>query len=118
MEKTVDAETSYITIPINSITDNSFRIVHGGITATVMDTAMGILANQLLPEGYSAVTSNLNIHYIAPGIGEKVKASAKLIHKGSNTLVMEGSVFRDDGKQIAHGTGTFFIVPPNDGRKM
>jgi uncharacterized protein (TIGR00369 family) len=111
MERIIEEESSYITIPANSLTDNSFQIVHGGITATVLDTAMGTLANQLLPKGYGAVTSNLTIHYIAPGIGETVKASAKLIHKGSNTLVMEGSVYRDDGKKMAHGTGSFFIVP-------
>ncbi|MBS4172394.1 hotdog fold thioesterase [Bacillus sp. FJAT-49736] len=99
-----------ITIPINKLSDNSLGIVHGGITATVLDTAMGTLANLVLPEGYGAVTSNLAIHYIAPGKGEILETTAKIIHKGSKTIVMEGSAFCDGGKKIAHCTGTFFII--------
>jgi uncharacterized protein (TIGR00369 family) len=110
MDKIEKENFCQITIPINDITKNSINIVHGGITATVLDTAMGTLANTLLPEGYGAVTSNLSIHYIAPGKGSNMKATAQVIHKGSQTLVIEGSAYCDDGKKIAHCTGTFHII--------
>lgn len=99
-----------ITMPITPITFNHFSIVHGGITATLLDTAMGGLANMVLPKGQKAVTSNLNIHYIAPGAGSFIKAKVKIIHRGSNTMVMEGLAYRDDGVQIAHCTSSFFII--------
>ncbi|RDI47583.1 PaaI family thioesterase [Falsibacillus pallidus] len=111
MEKTVTENDRFsVTIPINEVTSNSLGILHGGITATVLDSAMGTLANILLPEGFGAVTSNLNIHYISPGLGNTITATATIVHKGSKTMVVEGEVLRDDGKKIAHCTGTFFVI--------
>ncbi|MFJ5713434.1 PaaI family thioesterase [Neobacillus sp. NPDC093127] len=110
MERTMDQESCEITIPINPIINNNLNIIHGGITATVLDTAMGSLVNYLLPEGFGAVTNQLNIHYIAPGIGESLRCKAEIIHKGSKTYVISGEAFRSDGKKIAYATGTFFII--------
>jgi uncharacterized protein (TIGR00369 family) len=110
MDIEVNEHQCTVTIPINKLTENILHIVHGGITATTVDTAMGLLANEVVPEGYGAVTSNLTIHYIAPGVGESIRATAQIIHKGSKTLIVEGIVHRNDGKKIAHCTGTFFVV--------
>lgn len=110
MEPAFDQNSCEITIPINSVIKNNLNIVHGGITATVLDTTMGVLANRQLPEGFGAVTNQLNIHYIAPGVGETLRCKSTLIHKGSTTMVIAGEAFRSDGKKIAYATGTFFII--------
>jgi uncharacterized protein (TIGR00369 family) len=110
MERTTGPDTCEVTIPITPFTYNSLEIVHGGITATLVDTAMGTLANILLPEGLGAVTTNLNIHYLAPGRHGNLTAKATLVHKGSKTLVIDGKVQSDDGKIVAHSTGSFFVV--------
>ncbi|OIK14066.1 thioesterase [Bacillus sp. MUM 116] len=106
----LDERTCEITIPLNPALNNSFEIVHGGVTATLLDTAMGTLANYLLPEGFGAVTNQLNIHYIAPGIGPRLRCHAELIHQGKKTFVLSGEVYREDGKKIAYATGTFFVI--------
>jgi uncharacterized protein (TIGR00369 family) len=110
MERKFDKNSCEITIPLNPVLNNSLEIVHGGITATLLDTAMGTLANYLLPEGYGAVTNQLNIHYIAPGMGENLRCKAEIIHQGSKTMVISGEVYRSDGRKIAYATGTFFII--------
>ncbi|MFK9092300.1 PaaI family thioesterase [Bacillus salipaludis] len=110
MERSFGQNSCEITIPINPVIHNNLDIVHGGITATVLDTAMGVLANQLLPEGLGAVTNQLNIHYIAPGIGESLRCKGEIIHQGSHTMVISGEAYRSDGKKIAYATGTFFII--------
>lgn len=110
MDRRLDDQTCEIDIPITRVLDNTLGIVHGGFTATVLDTAMGTLANRLLPEGYAAVTSQLNIHFLAPGIGDKLHCKASLIHKGRSTIVLEADVFRSDGKRIAHSSGSFFVI--------
>jgi uncharacterized protein (TIGR00369 family) len=102
-----------VSIPITPITHNSLEIVHGGVTATLVDTAMGTLANMMLPEGYGAVTTNLNVHYLAPGIGERLTAHATIVHQGSKTIVVDGKVVSSDGKVVAHSTGSFFIFKKN-----
>ena len=110
MERTFDQNTCEITIPVNSVLNNNLNILHGGITATVLDTAMGSLANYYLPEGFGAVTNQLNIHYTAPGTGDVLRCKAEIIHQGSKTMVISGEAYRSDGKKIAHATGTFFII--------
>jgi uncharacterized protein (TIGR00369 family) len=110
MKKIVTDSNCEITIPISEIIHNHLGIVHGGITATILDSAMGTIASHVAPPGHGAVTSNLNIHYIAPGKGESLTAIAKVIHKGAKTIVVEGEVYTDNRKKIAHSTGTFFIV--------
>ena len=98
-----------VSIPITPVTHNSLEIVHGGVTATLVDTAMGTLANMMLPDGYGAVTTNLNVHYLAPGVGERLTAHATVVHQGSKTIVVDGRVVNSDGKTVAHSTGSFFI---------
>jgi uncharacterized protein (TIGR00369 family) len=68
------------------------------------------MVNKVLPKGQAAVTNQLNIHYLAPGIGSQITCKAKIVHQGSKTMVMEAEVQRDDGKKIAHATGTFFVI--------
>lgn len=99
-----------ITIPLNPVLHNSLNILHGGITATLLDTAMGTLVNHMLSDGYGAVTNQLNIHYIAPGIGDHLRFKAEIVHHGSKTMVVSGTAYRSDGKKIAYATGTFFII--------
>ncbi|PFA68924.1 thioesterase [Bacillus sp. AFS015802] len=98
-----------VSLPITPVTHNSLEIVHGGVTATLVDTAMGTLANMMLPEGYGAVTTNLNVHYLAPGVGERLTAHATVVHHGSKTIVVDGKVVSSEGKIVAHSTGSFFI---------
>jgi uncharacterized protein (TIGR00369 family) len=110
MERRTEEDSCEVTIPVTPFTYNSLEIVHGGITATLVDTAMGTLANMLLPEGFGAVTTNLNIHYLTPGRHGNLTAKAGLVHKGSKTMVVDGTVFDDEGKRVAHCTGSFFVV--------
>jgi uncharacterized protein (TIGR00369 family) len=110
MERKIEGKSCEIVIPINPLIHNSFHIAHGGITATLIDTAMGTLVNVLLPKGYGAVTNQLNIHYLSPGIGEHLRCKAEIVHQGSKTMVVSAEAFRSDGKKVAQATGSFFVI--------
>jgi uncharacterized protein (TIGR00369 family) len=110
MKKEYKEDEFEVSIPINDVVYNSMNIVHGGITATILDSAMGTLANIAAPEGYGAVTTNLSIHYLAPGKLGRYTARARVVHQGKTTMVLEGYVLRDDGSRAAQCTGSFFIV--------
>ncbi|MEQ2529245.1 PaaI family thioesterase [Bacillaceae bacterium CLA-AA-H227] len=102
-----------ITIPLHTLVNNPLNILHGGITATVIDTCMGAMVHNALPEGFAAVTSQLNIHYIAPGIGDSITCRARIDHHGTKTMLVSADVFRSDGQKIAQASGTFFILKKN-----
>lgn len=111
MERKIENNSYEITIPLHPVLNNNLNIIHGGITATLLDSVMGSAVYDHLPLGSSAVTNQLNIHYIAPGIGDSIRCRAEIIHKGSKTVVVSGEAYRSDGKKIAHATATFFIIP-------
>ncbi|RJS62082.1 PaaI family thioesterase [Bacillus sp. PK3_68] len=110
LEREIEENECVVRMPITDLSNNSLNIVHGGVTATVLDSAMGSAAYTATPEGYATVTSNLNIHYIAPGTGDELTVKARVLHKGSKTIVVEGEALRADGKKVAHATGTFFLL--------
>lgn len=110
MEQRLDENTCEITIPINDLLDNSLGMLHGGITSTILDTAMGVLANHLTPSGFSVVTNQLNIHFLAKGVGDYLRCRAEVIHRGKKTLVISGEAFRSDGKKVAYASGSFFVI--------
>lgn len=110
MEHSLKEDTLEIKIPLNSLVNNPLNILHGGITATLIDTAMGAIVHHVLPEGKAAVTTQLNIHYIAPGIGDSITCSARIDHHGTKTMLVSADVFRTDGQKIAQASGSFFII--------
>ncbi|MEW9501424.1 PaaI family thioesterase [Jeotgalibacillus marinus] len=110
MEKESTAASCSVSVPVSRMIYNSLDIVHGGITATVIDSAMGTLANLLSPDGLGAVTSQLNIHYLLPVKGANMTATAHILHQGRQTMVVEGTVINEDGKRLAHATGSFYLI--------
>ncbi|MGE7601921.1 PaaI family thioesterase [Peribacillus sp. NPDC097675] len=107
---TSDGTTLSMLMPITPLVKNELNITHGGVIATLIDSAMGTLASSTVPEGYATVTTDIQVRYVKPAIGEQLTCTCNLIHKGSKTIILEGKVYRDDGILCAVSTGSFFIV--------
>ncbi|WLD95036.1 PaaI family thioesterase [Alkalihalobacillus sp. AL-G] len=99
-----------MTIPVHPILNNSVDIVHGGLTATLADTAMGTLVSENLRENQVPVTSEMKINYTAPGIGDHITCRASILHLGTKTAVTEAKIYNDIGTLVAVATGSFFII--------
>lgn len=111
MTKTITEDTYTMSIPITPFIHNPLKMPHGGILAVLLDTAMGGLATDSLSEEFAAVTTNLSINYIASAKEGNLHAQARFSHKGRQTMVIEGEIVDDQGKRIAIGTGSFFVIP-------
>jgi uncharacterized protein (TIGR00369 family) len=103
-------DTVEITVPLNPLFNNPLNILHGGVIATVIDSTMGAIIYSTLPKGSIAVTQQLNIHYVAPGIGEYITCKAKIDHHGTQTMVVSAEIFREDGVKVAQASGSFFLI--------
>ncbi|WP_227935695.1 PaaI family thioesterase [Alkalihalobacillus deserti] len=99
-----------IVLPIQPLIENPLRMVHGGMTATLLDTAMGTIVNQSIPADSAALTAEMNVHYVKPGIGKFLRCVASLSHRGKQLCVTEGKVYDENEKLVAMATGTFFII--------
>lgn len=93
---------------------NPLGTVHGGIAATMLDSAMGCAVHTTLPAGIGYTTLELKVNYIraARTDGQVLTCEGTVIHAGSRTATAEGRVHDENGKLIAHGTTTCLIVAP------
>ena len=92
---------------------NPFGVVHGGVAATLFDSALGCSIQTLLPPGQAAPTMELHINYIRPitiSTG-RIRCSGRVVHLGKRSAIAEGRLVDMDGKLYAHATGTFVISP-------
>ncbi|WP_180954189.1 PaaI family thioesterase [Bacillus sp. M6-12] len=111
-EREIKDNTITMTMPISPIVLNSIGITHGGVIATLIDTAIGTLANvTVAPEGNAAVTTDISVRYLRAAKGGKLTCEGTILHKGKKTMVLEGKVYSEDGTLCAHSTGNFFIIP-------
>jgi uncharacterized protein (TIGR00369 family) len=90
---------------------NPIGVVHGGVAATLLDSAMGCAVHSTLPAGASYTTLEIKVNYIRPISVETgpVRGEANVIHVGRRTAVAEGRILDEKGKLYAHGTSTCII---------
>ncbi|OZM58476.1 hypothetical protein CIB95_02600 [Lottiidibacillus patelloidae] len=105
-----DDGSCHCTIPITRLVKNFINTVHGGITATLVDTTMGSLVINNLDPTKGTVTAELKLNYLKPGLGKSLTCVASSIHKGKKIHVCEARVFNDKDELILHATGSFFII--------
>lgn len=88
---------------------NLIGILHGGVHASMLDSAMGLMA--MLPRPtVDVVTVNLNVNYVA-SIGEgSVIVTAEPVHSSRKLVTMQAYARRDSGELLAFGTGTFRVL--------
>lgn len=92
-------------------------IVHGGVTAALLDSALGFAAGTTAPPGHHVVTMQLNINYIRPAWdGERLIASGEVRHAGRQTAVARGEIRTAAGVLVASASGTFMYLPLPEGK--
>lgn len=88
-------------------------VVHGGLAATLLDSAMGAAVHSTLPlgTGYSTLETKFNlVRAVAAGSGSLL-AEGRVVHRGSRVATAEGRIVREaDGKLVAHGTSTCLVL--------
>src|SRR5258708_25517177 len=93
---------------------NGLGIAHGGLAATLLDSALGCAINAMMPAGKIFTTLEMKIHYVHPVTQERgeLPCEANVIHAGGRVATAEGKITDEDGKLYAHGTATFMLFRP------
>ena len=87
---------------------NSFSVVHGGASMTLLDVTMAVAARSVSPE-MGVVTIEMKTSFMRAAKGPLV-AKGKLIHRTATMAFTEASIFDTEGKICSHATGTFKYV--------
>lgn len=82
-------------------------LLHGGITATLIDTAMAFAVVTKLAEGEKASTIDLSVHYLRPHTQGTFSCTAKVVRAGKRILTLSADVVNEHGKLIATSLATY-----------
>lgn len=85
--------------------------VHGGVTATVIDTASGFALRSTFddPEGATLTTTDLNVRYVRPA-RDDLRVEAEVVRAGASVGVTEATVttvHENERKVVATGGTTY-----------
>ena len=97
----------------------NFKILHGGVAATMLDSIGGIVAmfeisrrnqgeiSEQVKKISRLATVDLRIDYIAPGHGKHFIATAEVLRMGRKGCTTRMQMVNDEGKLIAVGMASF-----------
>jgi len=88
---------------------NSAGGVHGGVLATLVDTAMGRAVRSRLGEDDGSATSQLTVTYLRPGKPGTLVVTAEVRKQGEHLTICEADV-EQDGRALVHAIATFAVL--------
>jgi uncharacterized protein (TIGR00369 family) len=92
---------------------NPIGVVHAGLAATMLDSAMGAAVHSTLPagSGYTTLETKFNLVRAVTLEGGEIRCDGRVVHRGGRVATAEGRVVRvSDAKLVAHGTSTCLIL--------
>jgi len=98
------------------------KILHGGVTSSVLDVVGGMMAvvgllkrceanniAQLSKEMATLGTIDLRTDFLRPGRGERFVATANIVRSGKTLCVCHMELHNEQQVQIAQATGTYML---------
>lgn len=113
----IDIDAADVVINLAECHLQPYGIVHGGVVATIIDTATFWAAFLRLPEAAGLVNVDLKLNYLQSVIAGRLIARGTCIRPGRTICYSEAKVFDEDENLIAHGTSTLLVMPEK-GLKM
>jgi uncharacterized protein (TIGR00369 family) len=93
---------------------NPIGVVHGGVAATLLDSAMGCAIHSTLPAGAGYTTLEIKVNFVRPMTTSTglVRCEGRVIYVGGRTATADGQITDESGKLYAHATTTCIIFRP------
>ncbi len=88
---------------------NPAGTLHGGVVATLVDTAMGQAVRTTTGDGEVPATSQLTVTYLRPGQPGALVVTGRVRTRGKHLTVCEADV-EQDGKELVHALATFALL--------
>jgi uncharacterized protein (TIGR00369 family) len=107
----VESGRVVVTLVPNDTHLNPSGTVHGGLAATLLDSAMGLAIWSTLEKGLGQTTLEFKISLIRPitsGMGV-IRAEGTVLNCGRRVGTAEGRITDERGRLLAHGTTTCLI---------
>lgn len=87
-------------------------LVHGGMLATLADSAMGLAVRTVLEPGRRHVTVQLGVEFMAPGRSGRIVAEGRSLKIGRQLGFAEADVRDGAGRLLAKAHSTLSVTTP------
>ncbi len=88
---------------------NAAGTLHGGVLATLVDTAMGAAVRSATDDSDVPATSQLTVTYLRPGKPGALVVTAQVRTRGEHLTVCDADV-EQDGRGLVHAVATFALL--------
>ncbi|MCC9704887.1 PaaI family thioesterase [Streptomyces sp. MNU76] len=96
---------------------NPIGSVHGGVYATLLDSAAGCAVQSVLPRGMGYTSLDLTLKFLRPVTVDtgKVRAIGTVLNSGRRTALAQAELRDSEDRLLAHATSScmVFPVPPS-----
>jgi uncharacterized protein (TIGR00369 family) len=82
-------------------------VLHGGATASIIDTAMAFAIITCLEKDEKATTIDLTVHYLRPVSTGEIVCTAKIVRAGKRILTVSAECVNSEGKITATALSTY-----------
>ena len=89
---------------------NASGVLHGGVTATLADAAVGMAITQRLGRAGAATTVEMKLNYLRPVSGRRITARARLLRMGSTLCVGRVDMFDDAKELVSTALVTYMLL--------
>lgn len=90
---------------------NLMGTVHGGVLATLADTATGLAYRTVLEPGTTFTTIQLQVTYLAAGRAGRIVARGRVVKRGRRTGYAEADVVDAEDRLLARATALLAVIP-------
>lgn len=90
---------------------NPIGTVHGGVHATLLDSAAGCAVHSILPPGTGYATLDLAIRYLRPVTADsgRIRAIGTVLNETRRTVLAQAELRDESERLLAHATSTCLI---------
>lgn len=99
-----------VELPYNPDLDHSLGGIHGGVYATLLDTAGWFTAAMAHDIDCWVATAEMSMHLLEPVKRTTLRAIGSLLKTGKRQNVVEMFLYDDNEKLVGHATGTFIVL--------
>ena len=97
-------------LPVLEKHHQPYGMAHGGILASLVDSAAYWAVFTRVKDGYKMISIDLKLNYLAPASEGDLQIVGKSIKAGKTLCMGEASITDQNEKLICHGTSTMMLL--------
>jgi uncharacterized protein (TIGR00369 family) len=107
-----------IVLPFSDKLGQQHGFIHGGVVASIADSACGYAALSVMPADAAVLTIEFKINLLSPARGQRLRAIGRVVRAGETLVIAIGEVFAEENgasKQVALITASLMVVETGTG---